>query len=516
MAAIPPWKLLILERKKKQEEDEKVRQAQADEAKLASMPAWKRAIILREKQAKSGGVSSSAPPTSAQVPSTTAGKLSDRWVVAVERVKGPDSPILKQKSSCNRTSSDGQPPPFSSAVNEANKQKVHTSVNHWSTKQPTKKQVVDRSKHITSIANSTFESVNVPSATKSTSSVILSTSVATSNQNDDPNLAGLPAWKRALVLKKRNQRQQQQPATGEDEPDSTGVLKSHPIAGVAPVINHVSTPPAPEVRQPKVVNRVEEGEVSNQRLIEQEGITLHPPVYKEVDEWANVNEEDTKFKDLPLWKQALIKRRRADIAKRSGLPVTSTTVTSATTTAMNSKKQVVPEKKLPTSKNHQIENRIYTTSEKKKSSNYRNTRGKATSTTRSTKNENQKPIRKAPLPPSAKKEPMFTYSFSKSTHHQLDTAGDTSSDSTDSEFEDAVITNLDDSDDGGIVLQHYSAIKSVEESSPTMGQKSFSESSVHASPMPAKKKKVSFNVCILWLNISTLFIFPAFASCFLE
>ncbi len=72
--------------------------------------------------------------------------------------------------------------------------------------------------------------------------------------------------------------------------------------------------------QPEIVNRQSQESNLPNKLVEQEGITLHPPVFKEVDVWANVSEDDPKFLQLPQWKQALIKRRRADIVKRTTSP----------------------------------------------------------------------------------------------------------------------------------------------------------------------------------------------------
>lgn len=71
---------------------------------------------------------------------------------------------------------------------------------------------------------------------------------------------------------------------------------------------------------PEVVNRRGSSEAPphQSHVIQAEGVTHRAPIYKEVSEWANVSEEDEKFRSLPTWKQALIRRRRADIAKRMG------------------------------------------------------------------------------------------------------------------------------------------------------------------------------------------------------
>lgn len=108
---------------------------------------------------------------------------------------------------------------------------------------------------------------------------------------------------------------------GQDETDSG------PVPEIArndnEDVSSEAVPAAVVIKQPvpEVVNRQTEVNQAEQRLVQQEGKTLHPPIYKEVDQWANVGEEDEKFKKLPLWKQALIKRRRADIAVRTGQPV---------------------------------------------------------------------------------------------------------------------------------------------------------------------------------------------------
>lgn len=498
--AVPAWKLALLERKKKQEEVEKSKKVQDEEAKLASLPAWKRAIILREKQAKGGvGPPSSAPPPSPAAKSP--GKPSNKWQVAVERVKGPDSPILNQKSRSLTSPSPSFP------------------------KQSTKSQVVSRWKPQKEVSSAKVE--NNSAAVKPTP---ISTSSFTENE-DDVSLAGMPAWKKALILKKRKVQQPSNVSNTEktsskpggwDEPDAAITINES--AKVEPV-SKKSNQSSLAVR-PEVVNRAnrEDSEVSSQRLVEQEGKTLHPPVYKEVDEWADVKEEDNKFKDLPLWKQALIKRRRADIAKRTGLPVsisttlppstsnsisrpTSTRQTAPATRTSKEDSTPQPKKKKLTSKQpnkSSVESKKATkkifpaisSSEKNKNAGASRRSKHHTGVSPSTKakeNENTKPVRKAPAPPSVEKEEMFTYNFSKSSHHTLDTGG--SSDSTDSDFEEAIITNLDDSDEGdsGIVLQHYSTTTS---SSPNLGKKSLSESILPVLSTPGKKTRRVSATCL--------------------
>lgn len=78
--------------------------------------------------------------------------------------------------------------------------------------------------------------------------------------------------------------------------------------------------PARTRTRPEII-RGEEADPRSNRLLTLEGVTLRAPVFREVDEWADVPEDDAKFKQLPPWKQALIKRRRRDIARRTGTAV---------------------------------------------------------------------------------------------------------------------------------------------------------------------------------------------------
>ena len=536
MASLPAWKLALLERKKKQEEEEKVKQAQAEEAKLASLPPWKRAILLRERQAKDVSTSTSAAAKS----SSNTPASSNKWQVAVERVKGPDSPIIKQKFSSTSTPANSNKWPAaveradSPIIKQKSQGNVASSNNDSSTaaKPVTRSQVGQKWQHAKATSNA-VPAISKPSASESGSVAaekpknqvgqrwehanmssiskpsekfgtgLKSNGVEKSSpkvapltqheEKDDPSLSVLPAWKKALILKKRRQKQ------GSDEPDSgtAAVVADTPV----PVTVAATSPPVPPPT--KVVNATAEGSTTSQRLIEQEGKTLHAPIYKEVDEWANVKEDDVKFKSLPLWKQALIKRRRADIAKRSGLPVTITPTAPLTLEASplsKKKNKSANAENLKKPSKSTVEPKKNVKSARLDSSNKASHR-KQNSTSRkipiSAKDE-KKPARKAPQPPSAKKDKMFTYNFSKSTRHTLDTGG-TSSDSTDSELEEAIITNLDESSDegdSGIVLQRYAAKPN---SSPSLGQKSHSESSVsNTTPGPSnpdkkKGKKVSEN-----------------------
>ncbi len=514
-AAIPAWKLALLERKKKQEEEEKAKKAKVEEAKIASLPAWKRAIILREKQAK--GVVSAPTPTNTSEP---ASKITPKWQVAVERVKGSGSPILSQRpswksgspappSSSKLAAAKGAPPPsFQTPPVVVNK--VVQGAPPPSPKLTTSNTLVtNRWNHSLSSSESSKKGSKKESAKKPTASSSFSfpstpanlQSAASNQVEEDPSLAGLPAWKKALILKKHKAQapvvKEQITPTGEDEPDSANPSEDKTVLPASTTRNG---PPPPTDHQPEVVNRSNGGESeAPSRLVEQEGKTLHPPIYKEVDEWANVKEQDDKFKELPLWKQALIKRRRADIAKRSGLEVPTTASTPPNPTSDKPlAKKVAPAQhtKKPNKKSHtnpadnKKGSKVYSHERKKKAGSDR----LSNHVQSKVHTESSRPVRKAPAAPTAKQEePMFTYNFSKSSSSRrtLDTGG-SSSDSTDSDLEDAIITNLDDEPDegdSGIVLQSYSVNKARSQPSPTMGQKSAGINKARSQPSPTMGQK---------------------------
>ena len=130
----------------------------------------------------------------------------------------------------------------------------------------------------------------------------------------------------------------QEQSTAVDSSDKTETANKRPApkrtAPVAPSNTNTRSAPLPPSQQkkapstraqqqkpaPEIVNLgASEPPPLQSKVIQTEGITHRAPVYKEVGEWANVSEDDPRFLSLPMWKQALIKRRRADIAKRMGL-----------------------------------------------------------------------------------------------------------------------------------------------------------------------------------------------------
>ena len=564
---VPAWKQALIERKKKQEEKENAKKMQEEKKKLASLPAWKRAILLREKLAKVSGGASRYLAGANMVASHADEQRSEKWQVAVERVKGLDSPILKKTSwprSSNPNeeefsllSSPKQPAKmasmsFSGGSAQSVSQKSHFTDLYTESGNKAPTASIDTSSLMLEAASSAY---STPSA-KSMGSAVVRVEV------EGPNLTGLPAWKKILVLKKQKSRpritiddETKRELADKDKTELGDMLSGKPSNSAIRKESGLFTAPtnpSTQQQQPEVVNRAS-NKLADQRLIQQEGKTLHPPIYKEVDQWANVREDDDKFKNSPLWKQALIRRRRADIAIRSGKPLLpipmpvqapirdiakGTKVTKPSpgkiTLTADSKKSSrrQPEAKsrifhtrngkttTEKSSNQQQGQEIISSVENKKSTINKPVRNetalkpvrneaalkpvrreaalkpirseaalkpvrreaalkpvrneaalkpvrneaalkpvRSEAVLNSVRNEAAlKPVRKAPALPMghAKKiETMFDFNFSKSLRHCDDTC---SSNSTDSDLEEAIVTNLDevsDESDSGIVLRNY-------------------------------------------------------------
>ncbi|XP_078391998.1 uncharacterized protein LOC144674600 [Cetorhinus maximus] len=88
MAALPQWKVQLLERKRKDEEEGR-RKEQEELERLARMPAWKREIIERRRARLCSGSSQSESPAEAQArPSVQAGPGGSAEAEGVERPSG--------------------------------------------------------------------------------------------------------------------------------------------------------------------------------------------------------------------------------------------------------------------------------------------------------------------------------------------------------------------------------------------------------------------------------------------
>lgn len=102
---------------------------------------------------------------------------------------------------------------------------------------------------------------------------------------------------------------------------TSSVLAPNPNPTPAPAPPTLASQPAPPTLPEIITSETKEP----LKLFQREGVELRPPIFQEVKEWANVPENDPQFQSLPPWKQALIMRRREDIARRSGQSVSKPT-----------------------------------------------------------------------------------------------------------------------------------------------------------------------------------------------
>jgi hypothetical protein len=125
---------------------------------------------------------------------------------------------------------------------------------------------------------------------------------------NDPKFLAMPLWKQELIRRKRQQQQQGY---------STSSLvnkKVQPSQAQTKTVTSTLHPP-----QPEVVNASKDGRMESPTLVRKtdEGITQRAPVIKSTSKWADITENDPEFQKLPSWKQAVIRRRREDMEKRT-------------------------------------------------------------------------------------------------------------------------------------------------------------------------------------------------------
>ena len=434
-----------------------------EDAKLAAMPAWKKAIILRRRAAASQP-SKEPRPQPLRERSATAPQNSLRSTRHTATVSKKEPESTKITITRNTPEVDTYEPPVETELNVTEGTDEVDLPHEPTIEAPKRDEHVER----TPVQPSVVRNAKPARASKG---------------NEAPRKS-----------KEAKPKTASQPTSASKSPSAKPIATKK-----AP-----SRPSANSKRQPEVVNRPKPDSDVPTKLVEQEGVVHRPPAYKVVDEWANVSENDPQFKKLPLWKQALIKRRRSDYAKRSAAPKapSSAKQQNSSTSSYGSKKQTDND----------------TSSWK--------TEPKKTNTSHGSNKQlgsNIQPIRKAPArpaptptpptpPPPEEEEPMFSFSFSKKGKHRTLDAGSESEDS-DSDLEDVTLTNIDDLSDedsgidkGGIVVMGYKVTNTEYASEPesksvvtpttqtTRGMKKSDSKSILSDPV--KRVKVCMHVLV--------------------
>ena len=445
MSGLPAWKRALLEKKKQQEQQEEIKKQKEQEAYIKSLPPWKRAIVMRDlEKAKSDGSPGGNAPTTPQ----SAGQ--DKWKAALSQAnklaaspgrsrvtwgseqtkaasstpsnkppwartpspttKAPSQIVGSPKATPNnklslmRTPSPTHPKPATitpspsttdtPSPREGRRGSVQSLADEFqkvsspsSPPQSPTNTVKQRAKNVVTPAQAAKKATAQPAKQVVVQEQAASTPTATV-QIDDSDLAGLPSWKRALIIKKRLKQAglSELPVQKSDNKSTTAADedKTDPSQPLSSKANPAPSALSAGKSRPNVVNRSDGESSGPNKLLQKEGVTLHAPIFNEVDQWANVAKDDPKFTQLPPWKQAMILRRRKDIAKRSGQetsPPDSPTVQHAS-----------ENRKSSTSGGSQLENKKIGTKSPTKTSG--KAEGKKTTTKAKTKAEEKKPATK--------------------------------------------------------------------------------------------------------------------------
>ena len=446
-----------------------------DDAKLAAMPAWKKALIMRRRAAAAQETGKSKPGQSSVSNHTT------------EEDFQKQTPTDNDSSAANI---DNQAHTESTADDETDSPSLPDNV-----QMSPEDSRPDEHAHVSSAP---FLPDNVQMVSEDSRPDEHTHAPAEPSERKRKSRTE----KRDVVTKNVPKKEDKQKVKPKSSSSSATSTKKTSTKVRAKKTSLQPTPTTQGKTKPEIVNRQKEESDGPSKLVEQEGVVHRPPIYKEVDEWASVTENDPAFTKLPLWKQALIKRRRNDITKRSGAFISETSSQApkqqqhsspgrASTTTQNLpawKAELLKKKGSNTSitveerklMNRAESNGSGSSSQNSNNNNMKNLVGRFNSNT-SSKNSSTyvpgklqpvrqaparpAPVRSAPAPPMKTKEeeePMFTYSFKKS-HKTID-AGSESSDSSDSELEDITLTQIDDIssdeddsgiDKGGIVVTSY-------------------------------------------------------------
>lgn len=310
--AVPSWKMAIISRRKQQEDEERRKKAEM-EAYLSSLPPWKRAMKLKQLEKEGKGDVQPMPAPSAELTLKSAAfkpQALSRWKEAEEKSKTANGaephPVPGTKPVPRLT---GSKPLALSRWKEA--------VEKSKTVKDPERPVTDRIVQTKSQTTALQSRAKKPSTEKADSScMVVATSppAAEAEQTDeifrDPAFLAQPKWKQDLILRKR----------GIKRPSPAGQVKSTSSA----VVQQASKPLQGATKKLEVVNAsMNENEPSkSEKLVNVEGKVHRPPIFQEVDEWAGVDdlESNHKFKNLPLWHQALIKRKRDKRLLRSQPP----------------------------------------------------------------------------------------------------------------------------------------------------------------------------------------------------
>ena len=302
--SIPAWKKAILERKRNLEEEEKKKQAEK-EAYLASLPPWKRAMVLKKlEQEKTKFISPKLPTGTTQSDTPV-----DKWQQAVmklgqiNKVHVDQPRPVKTAKVLDSASKDKPIPSWKKAIEErkaatlakkkieeSNQGQVNAEKSH-EVFSPVRKSLEDRH-NITQVMQ-IFEHTSKD----------LDQEKHTQNEKDIPQLA---------------QQQQEQHASEETTDSSEPTPNSLLIDTSSPPSSPATQTPPEPIQSPKTPNSrsvtihsVKMPSIFTQTQTE---LNVKPPTKKlSMQRMEILDEEDPKFLAMPQWKKDLMRRKQLTI-----------------------------------------------------------------------------------------------------------------------------------------------------------------------------------------------------------
>ena len=338
--SVPAWKKAIFERRRQQEEEEKRKKAEKD-AYLASLPPWKRAMVIKKMGETSNTTSISQQSSKESLlikrrestPNKTfqASALQPRPFPIVETHPEPTVPTWRKALEERKTVAEARMRLEKSQieitdVNKSNKEESvgpRRSSGMWTQTAGVEQTDGTESKVVSKVESLTKQQEVEKEQSYIRPKLVKESSPLQSMDEDDPQFMSMPKWKQDLIKRKRQSKLQQQSSFPAVVPNSIEKVSSKQQITVVSKSNEIQITANQKEDfsvKPEVVNASNKKEDDSPKLVKREGKSLKPPVYKVTSKWAEITEDNPEFQNLPQWKQALIRRRKNDVTKRSTPP----------------------------------------------------------------------------------------------------------------------------------------------------------------------------------------------------
>ena len=344
-----PWKQQVRTRKDSTEKDDKPVQNDIS-SKAPENTARDKSISLTETKGIAHSMKGKFEPSSQSRVETVKPSMKEP---TVETVKQPSLQTAKQPSEpAKQPSEEATKQP--SEKQASAKLLVKQPLLYSTVKEPSPVQDVKREPEKPSEEKQVTSTGGIDKPKQRRVSLVLAQAQSIDNiAVGDDRFKAMPKWKQDLIIRKKQQQHQQKipenvsPKTSpKTSPKSSpNEIKDHKkeIAGddnrspvksstfqwsakssspvfKTPPVSFAQTSPSTERKVPEVVNASDKAEPDSPKLLHKEGKQLKPPVFQVKSKWADLDENDPEFKNLPEWKRTLILRRKNDFKNRTAPP----------------------------------------------------------------------------------------------------------------------------------------------------------------------------------------------------